>query len=737
MKKFINLILIFVLLFNTIILFIPSGVNAQTITATIIDKEGVNVRTGPSTSYSVAGVLNYTTTVSLVSQTKYSGSGCSGGWYRINYNGSTERYICSDLAVINGLSNADKYYTTSVWGYRINENYATVRKTGSFSAEQLDVIYLGTNVNIVGTSPATYNCDTGWYKITYYNNTKTGYVCQRLVEKYEDVTSSDAEYEKELAKLGFPKSYFPFLVNLHKKHPNWTFEAIKTNIKFDDAVTGEAGKNYIQSTNKAYIASGIPQEAGTWYTASTPVVAFYLDPRNYLNEKNIFAFEKLSYDKENHTKEVLKEMFGSSYLADDEYIAYFLKAATDFKISPVHLASRIIQEGASSITYAGGSGNSSALYDGKPLKGYYNYYNIGAYGADPVSRGLAVAAGYIKNSSLSGIPWDTREKAIYYGAKFIADDYINAGQDTRYFQKFNTSPTSTAGKYTNQYQTNIIAPASESLSTYYTYKDANKMDVALKFAIPVYNNMPDEYTKHPLVGDNNNNLKELKVDGVLVNGFDEDVLTYTHYIDYNAKSVKVSALASAKTSSVKGLGNIEIKDKETTVKIVVTSEIGEEKTYTLTLIKADEPDPIEPSLTIDEIINKVDVKVNDTYLSGIKEKTTATELANMINKQAPSAVVKITDKDNNVTSSTLKTGDKITITSGNDSKDFIIVIKGDTNGDGKVNSLDMLRIQKHILGYKKLTDEYQEACDTNYDGKINSLDMLRIQKHILKYIVLK
>ena len=44
---------------------------------------------------------------------------------------------------------------------------------------------------------------------------------------------------------------------------------------------------------------------------------------------------------------------------------------------------------------------------------------------------------------------------------------------------------------------------------------------------------------------------------------------------------------------------------------------------------------------------------------------------------------------------------------------------------------------KHILGYKKLTDEYQEACDTNYDGKINSLDMLRIQKHILKYIVLK
>mgnify|MGYP003518906784 FL=1 len=49
----------------------------------------------------------------------------------------------------------------------------------------------------------------------------------------------------------------------------------------------------------------------------------------------------------------------------------------------------------------------------------------------------------------------------------------------------------------------------------------------------------------------------------------------------------------------------------------------------------------------------------------------------------------------------------------------------------------MLRIQKHILKYMNLENEYLEACDTNYDGEISAVDMLRIQKHILKYIKLK
>ena len=60
-----------------------------------------------------------------------------------------------------------------------------------------------------------------------------------------------------------------------------------------------------------------------------------------------------------------------------------------------------------------------------------------------------------------------------------------------------------------------------------------------------------------------------------------------------------------------------------------------------------------------------------------------------------------------------------------------------TSGDVKITAVDLLRIQKHILKYTTLKDEYYEACDTNYDNSVSPVDMLRIQKHILKYITLK
>ena len=59
---------------------------------------------------------------------------------------------------------------------------------------------------------------------------------------------------------------------------------------------------------------------------------------------------------------------------------------------------------------------------------------------------------------------------------------------------------------------------------------------------------------------------------------------------------------------------------------------------------------------------------------------------------------------------------------------------GDVNGDGAVNSVDLLRTQKHILGLEKLTGPYLTAADSNRDGKVDSVDLLRTQKYILKLL---
>ena len=81
-----------------------------------------------------------------------------------------------------------------------------------------------------------------------------------------------------------------------------------------------------------------------------------------------------------------------------------------------------------------------------------------------------------------------------------------------------------------------------------------------------------------------------------------------------------------------------------------------------------------------------------------------------------------------VTSGMIGTGFKIT-TGG---KTYTAVKLGDASGDGIINSSDLLKIQKHLLGVNSLADTPNgKASDANSDGIINSADLLKIQKKLL------
>lgn len=63
---------------------------------------------------------------------------------------------------------------------------------------------------------------------------------------------------------------------------------------------------------------------------------------------------------------------------------------------------------------------------------------------------------------------------------------------------------------------------------------------------------------------------------------------------------------------------------------------------------------------------------------------------------------------------------------------YSIIIYGDSNGDGKINSIDLLVLQRHILEIQKLDEIYQKACNIRKNGgKPTSVDLLLIQRHIL------
>lgn len=59
------------------------------------------------------------------------------------------------------------------------------------------------------------------------------------------------------------------------------------------------------------------------------------------------------------------------------------------------------------------------------------------------------------------------------------------------------------------------------------------------------------------------------------------------------------------------------------------------------------------------------------------------------------------------------------------------IMRGDTNGDGRVNGRDLANIQMHILGIKALSGDTFTRGDTNSDGKVNGRDLANVQMHIL------
>ena len=77
----------------------------------------------------------------------------------------------------------------------------------------------------------------------------------------------------------------------------------------------------------------------------------------------------------------------------------------------------------------------------------------------------------------------------------------------------------------------------------------------------------------------------------------------------------------------------------------------------------------------------------------------------------------------------IPTGAKITI----NGTTYTAVKYADSNGDGIINSGDLLKIQKHLLNVVPITDpNFISAADVTKDGTINSGDLLKIQKYLLR-----
>jgi beta-N-acetylglucosaminidase len=568
-------------------------------------------------------------------------------------------------------------------------------------------------------------------------------------------------YEEELAR--FPKSYQDKIKQLHEIYPNAIFVAQDTfydwdkkkevQVKWNEMLAAQ--KNTSSRKNRSlvnkydgykmteswaynYYTNTFTNLGGNgWHAANDEAVAYYLDPRNFITESSIFMFESLYYH-DYQTKEGVEKILANTFMENKNgYIEYYdtegkkkrlettyadiiVKAAKETNISPYFLASRLRQEQ--------GTKGTSSLISGNygDYKGYYNYFNISASG-DTDSE--VIKNGLIKAKSEG---WTTPEIAIVKGTSFIYKEYVGVndsrgdyrGQMTNYLQKWDPYGPKYGG---HQYMQNIMAPVSEASTTYSAHtKASNYKNTRFIFHIPVYQGMPEE-THLPNPGNPNNYLRNLTIDGTTISGFDGAKTSYTYNVAQGTESVNIAVEKVYNKQTVTGTGLVSLSGDTTKVEIVVTAENGSVKKYTILIQRGEN---VAPSVA--NIINNLGYRSDGTYLGGLPLGTKVNTLIEAIKSKNASAEVNVASKTGE---DLLATNDKITIKSGEDTKTYTYILRGDLDGNGKIELYDLFLIRSEMLANGKVSKEAKIASHVTYNGFSSDEPELMDLFHVRQYLL--
>lgn len=463
--------------------------------------------------------------------------------------------------------------------------------------------------------------------------------------------------KKDISLLAFPDSYKTLLTAVKQVYPNYIFVADYIDLSFSEVVYNQTLKHRklvnMSSDGISWRALG-PENynwqtgkwntySGNWTDASKEVIAYYLDPRNFLNITNIYTFVTQSYNAKQN-EEMLSKIIKGTYLEKGfsdtsdyggSYVKIIMEAAKQSGVSPYVLASTLILEQ--------GREGKSDLISGK--YGYYNFFNFSASGADVVGNGIA----YAKSQG-----WSTRSASIIGGAKKYAEGYIAAGQNTYYYKDFDVQDTN---PYTHQYAQSIYDAISSSALLRTAY--IGQSNEAAVFRIPVYKDMPSTAAVKP---EENNKLNNYYFSAITVGGLSPAFSMYTQKYTLSVSGNTSVYVATPKGALYLGATQFSLKKGANTVTLPVKAETGFTNNYTITVTASAD---CTLSISTDQ----------PTYKLGDANGDGEIDIIDI-------AAVK------------MHILERRTLTGA-------FFISGDANKDGEIDIIDIAAIKMHILG--KLT----------------------------------
>ena len=382
-----------------------------------VNTDGLNVRTGPSTSYATIGKLNKGTRVEVISE--------SDGWSKINYNNKTA-YVSSGYLKAVSTSTPDTKPEDTTQQYKeikvVNTDGLNVRKGPSTSYESIGKIDKGTSVEVISESD-------GWSKINYKNT--TAYVATRYLDK---ISSN----EQVPPVVGGESTENVSGATIYYKALNYTLQN-HVDAQYKKALEGGNVISSSISRMSEELTTSMPQSRA-FVTPSKADLEYYLNPKNFTNsDKGMMQFLRLDTYKGGITESELNSYLNSLPKVNGKNTVFynqgkaFINAAQKYDIDLVYLVSHAMWEtGYGKSVLA--QGQTITSYKGKPLDKPVTVYNFFGIGAIDKSANVSGAEASYSNG------WTSIEKTIEGSAKWISANYIKSSkynQNTIYKMKFN------------------------------------------------------------------------------------------------------------------------------------------------------------------------------------------------------------------------------------------------------------------------------------------------------------